>query len=164
MTPVIREATEADLGYVLSSWTRDSYRLECIAIDITKHGRYTPIALYKTLFAAVQTKLLKRSRTTVAVNPDDDDQLLGCLVYEAGEVPVIHYSGSKREFSGLDVGTFLYHEAGIAWDKPAIHSGGMPATKKIDMTEACAVCGRGAATFHAQMPKAWSFVRYGLMP
>lgn len=164
MTPLIREATEADLGYVLSSWTTDSYRLECIAIDVTKHGRYTPIALYKTLFAAVQAKLLKRSRVTVAVNPDDTDQILGCLVYETGATPVIHYTGSKRDFHELDVGALLYKEAGIAWDKPAVHSGGMPARKKIDHTQACAVCGRGATTFHTQMPKAWSFVRYGLMP
>lgn len=152
MTPVIREAKEADIGFVLFMWTNDSYELECTALRVTKHGRPPAIALYKTLFHQVAMKLLKRSVIIVAVNPDDNEQVFGCLVYEPGDVPVIHYSGTKREFRGLEVDKKLFEWARVSYDKPAIHTGGMPAG------------GDERRGFRSQMPKAWSFVRYGLLP
>jgi hypothetical protein len=155
MTPTIRTATAADMAYVFTSWTRDSYRMLEWECSTSKRGRAPAYGLYRPLFEALQRRVMAKAKVLVAANPDDDDQILGALVYEPGETPVIHWSGSKREFSGLPVNTLLYEFAGIAYDKPAIHSGGMPPRRERE---------DGKETLHCRLPKPWIYVPFGLMP
>lgn len=155
MTPAIRTATAADMAYVFTSWTRDSYRMLEWECSTSKRGRAPAYGLYRPLFEALQRRVLAKAKVIVAANPDDEDQILGALVYEPGTTPVIHWSGSKREFAGLPINAALYEHAGISFDKPAIHSGGMPPLRKRE---------GDVTTLRCRLPKPWIYVPFGLMP
>lgn len=136
MNPVVRTARETDLNYVRASWSRDAYEL-----TRDRPGLY---ALFRPLFESVQARILKAASVLVVVDPEDDDLIFGCAVYEKGSAPVLHYVAVKRAFRKAGLARMLLKEAGFRENKPAVYSLRAVPNKMI--------------------PRQWTFVPYGLMP
>lgn len=152
MKPVIREAKEPDTAYVMAAWCRTAYDALEAECGRTKRGRPPAYGLYRTLFGAVQEKLLKRSKVLVAVNPEDTEQIFGCIVYEPVDIPVVHFAASKTEFAELEPELVLYEHIGAVNGKSVIHSGTLPPRRGS----------RGG--LQTLPPKSWTYLPFGLMP
>ena len=88
----IRRATRRDIPFLTSSWLR-SFRDGAFV-------RGVPSTLYYRYHHKVISALLSRAVTLVAVNAEDDDQILGWLCAELVEGPslVVHYAYVKEVF------------------------------------------------------------------
>lgn len=102
----LREATSNEHQFVFNSWLK-SYKDSYFAMDIPAH-------VYYQEHHNIVKGLIERSKVLLAVNQDDDDQILGFVVFEPGRIsftPVIHYMYVKSPFRYLGVGTELFEEA-----------------------------------------------------
>ena len=157
MNPTIRDARESDMSYVRACWSRTAYDALKIACFWSRQARAPLYTLFGPLFELVQARLLRTASVLVAVNPDDDDQVFGCIVFvpSADGPPVLHFVAVKRDFQKRGIAHSLFVEAGIRADEPTIYSlGAMPRMVRGEH--------RSNATFAA--PKTWTYVPYGLMP
>lgn len=88
---------DTDLHFVYRSWV-NSYRDSEWAGCLPQHLSYP-------VYSAAITQLLKRGmRITMAVNPDDRDQILGFIAFEPG---LLHYVFVKSIFRRQGVATSL---------------------------------------------------------
>lgn len=109
--PIAIRAYDAatDLPFVYKAWI-SSYQTSDWAGVIPQHVAYS-------IQKVVINQLLARGmRITMAVNPDDRDQILGFVAYEAG--PVIHYVFVKDFVRRRGTAKLLLASAGISPDGP----------------------------------------------
>lgn len=154
MTPLIREATREDLVYVLPSWTKMSHtthksEFNHLSLDArsaemvlpAKRGTYrSPLSysLYDKLFRAVQTRILARATCIVAVNPRDENQILGYLIYGPS---ICYFLQIKKDFWGRGFARALLEHAHLSKDDPIVYAFPTPL---------------------ASVPRAWVFVPWYL--
>ena len=92
----IREATPEDLSFIFSSWLK-SFRsgLICKHVDNT---------IYFSEHHKVIERLLKRSTTVMACDPNDPATIYGYLCFDRVEgILVVHYAYVKQTFRGMGV-------------------------------------------------------------
>ena len=92
----VRTATEEDANFILNSWLK-SFRNSFFAKSINS-------TVYFTEHHKVLRKLLKRSTTLIACNPEDANQIYGYLVLEKVDgILCIHFTYTKQVFRKLGV-------------------------------------------------------------
>lgn len=153
MSLPIREATEADLVFVVKSWI-DSYK--------TAHTA-GPVAIedWPTVMPPVFRKILAREGVTVLVAYHDKAtttkaDIMGWLAYERGfsvptkfkvrgrqvtkmqtsDRPLIHYFYTKQHYRRLTVWSQLMQHAGIDFDEPMYLSCKTGTLPKLPLTRA----------------------------
>jgi hypothetical protein len=145
MTPVIRQARAEELPYVIVAWTQAAY-----ALSRDKPALYS---LFVPLFEGITTRLLKGADVVVATNPDDDEQIFGCIVYRPAPDPALHLVSVKPDFHRHGIAGTLCAAVNVRFDKPAAHTLPIP-MRLVRKKSQSAMAAR----------KAWTFVPYGLMP
>lgn len=127
MTPVIRAATVEDMGYVRHAWAKSvlsTMKSELFHLsrpvsgqDVMKSGmRGTykatmPMSLYQRLLWPVIGRIIDRSKVIVAVNPDDDTQLLGFCCY--GSDALLYFISVKFDFMNRGIAKAMLAHAGL---------------------------------------------------
>lgn len=138
----IRPIADGDERFIFNSWFREYVRSDegrqlgcylwprCAACDANDHQVYckhdgdavwrkwysTP--QYTAWMKPLMTGLLQRSRTVLAVNPDDADQIYGyCVHTYADDIPVVHYLYVKAVFRGFGVMPALLNYIDIPGNK-----------------------------------------------
>ncbi len=111
MIPLLLRTIEAgDVHFVLKSWLK-SYRNSCFATEI-------PNEVYFRSHRALILRLLDdRSVTMMAVNAEDEDQILGFVCYSPGvisECLVLHFIYVKSPFRRFGIGHRLLEAAKAA--------------------------------------------------
>lgn len=151
----MRTATKEDMRYVFPTWSRVAYEALKSACFWSRQARVPLYSLFQPLFEAVMARLLKSATVLIAANPEDPDQICGCLVYEPSAVPVVHLVAVKSDFHGQGIARAMFAHAGLTLDRPAVYSIGIPPR---------VVQGQFRKTARLSAPKAWTHVPYGLMP
>jgi hypothetical protein len=108
----LRAMRPSDEPFVYAAWI-GSYRTSAQAGVVPNH------LFYAVTKAAVKQLLARGMRVVLAVNPDDDDQLLGFVAYEPG---VLHYIFVKDLVRRCGVATALLAFAGFQSDAPVLHT------------------------------------------
>ncbi len=101
---------DGDMPFVYKAWIT-SYRTSDRAGTVPDHVFY---ALTKI---AINQLLARGMKIALAVSPDDDDQILGFIAYEAPG-PVLHYCFVKDMFRRQGVASLLTAYANFAPDGP----------------------------------------------
>jgi hypothetical protein len=99
MKILLRTNKPADTHYIYNSWLV-SYRNSDFA-------RHMPNDVYYNHHKLLIGALLSRSITTVACNPEDEDQIYGYAVYENVSVPILHFIYVKYAFRGFGIEKML---------------------------------------------------------
>lgn len=95
-----------DIAFIINAWLKsyeDAYFV-----------RYIPSQIYFDEHRKMILKMIASEDTRVAVNQDDEDQILGFITFSSQKIsktPVIHYLYVKSAFRKLGVGTELLREA-----------------------------------------------------
>ena len=84
---VVRKAVQSDHVFIMDSWMR------CLRKSPDSN---LPDCLFFPAYRAVAGKLLQTSRVDVLVTPDNQDTILGYIVYD--EPGAIHWIYIKRDF------------------------------------------------------------------
>lgn len=101
----IREADQGDVSFIFSSWLK-SFRGGAMA-------KYVENTIYFSEHHKLVERLLKRSKTVVACNPEDPATIYGYLCYEIVEgIFCVHYGYTKQPFRVLGVLRQLLHSTG----------------------------------------------------
>ena len=100
---VTRGPTPTDLDFIVSSWLK-SYRNSDFA-------NYIPNTLYYQYHKAIVMDLLKRSLVSMVVDPEDQDHVYGYIVYEAGEMFILHYMYIKSAFRNFGLAKSILQKA-----------------------------------------------------
>lgn len=121
------------MSYVLNSWCRSSHGHLESAHYLAKRGPATPYHIYRPLFDAVQQAIVARSTVLIATNDDDDDQILGFVIFEApADAPVVlHYIQTKKELWCTGVARKLLAAAGISRNAPCVYTFSSPIFSKV---------------------------------
>jgi|SRR5688572_11308790 len=103
----IRDLRAGDINFVLKSWLK-SYKESMFATNI-------PGAVYFDEHKQViMGELARGSEIVVAVNEEDDDQIIGFLCFDRtrlGTCLIVHYIYVKSPFRKMGVGRVLMDEA-----------------------------------------------------
>lgn len=113
----IREQTPRDRGYLRSSW------VECFR----EHGsdkvmRRIPGGEYRPRWSRIAERLLDTVQVRVACAADDEDTILGYIVWEPakpGRPAVLHWVYLRLEFQGLGLLDELLQAAGMSRESTA---------------------------------------------
>jgi GNAT superfamily N-acetyltransferase len=102
-----------DIGFLFAAWI-GSYKTSDWAGVVCDHVTY---AIHK---ATINQLLARGMKVVMAVNPDDEDQILGFVAYEVG--PVLHFCFVKDVFRRQGVAKQLLEAAGIDRTGPVFHT------------------------------------------
>jgi GNAT superfamily N-acetyltransferase len=119
------------MNYIRNSWCRSSHSHLESAHYLSNQGPPPPFPLYRELFDDTIDRILRNSTALVAVNDDDDDQILGFIVFEASEsATVLHYIQVKKELWRKGIARALLSTAGIT-DAACFYSFSSPIIGKL---------------------------------
>lgn len=114
LSPALRAYDQAtDLSFLFKAWL-SSYRKSERAGVIPDH------LFYPVHKAAINQLIARGMRITMAVSPDDRDQILGFIAYEPG--PILHYIFVKDFVREQGVASLLLASANFAPDGPIFHT------------------------------------------
>ncbi len=106
---VVRDATEADLPLIFSSWLK-SFRNSTFV-------KYTDNTIYFEQHHKLIERLLKRSKVRVACSPTNPEDIFGYLVWEKMDgIFVLHYGYTKHTFRNLGVFAQLMKDTGETFE------------------------------------------------
>lgn len=114
---------KTDIGFLFSSWI-GSYEGSPWAGTIPQH---LSTAIHK---ATIMQLMQRGMKIVMAVNPDDDDQILGFIAYESSG-PILHYVFVKSLLRGEGVAKALLAFAGFSPDGPVFHTFRTPDLNKL---------------------------------
>lgn len=97
---VVRRAVESDYVFIMDSWMR-SYR--------KSPDSNLPDSFFFAAYRAIAGLLLKTSTVEVMVTPDNNDAILGYVVYDPG---VVHWVYVKRDYRESGLAHILIKRAG----------------------------------------------------
>lgn len=107
-----RQQKDSDRGYLRSTW------VDCLrehAVDTAL--RSIPAREYRARWSRIVERLLDSVQVTVACDPQDQDTILGFVVWEpeTPDHPVrLHWIHVRRELQGFGLGRSLLAEAGLS--------------------------------------------------
>lgn len=107
----IRGMEPSDYPFVKSTWLKN-YRAQS---DFAKPIR---TSVYFGAHAKIADHILSRAETLVAVHVNEPDVILGFIVFEPHETPVVHYTYVIEKARRLGIGRELFQAAGIG---PVLH-------------------------------------------
>ncbi len=111
----IRDAAEADLPLIFSSWLK-SFRNGTFA-------KFIDNTIYFEQHHKVIEKLLKRSKVRVACSPTNPEDIFGYLVWEKMDgVFILHYGYTKHTFRNLGVFAQLMKDTGETFETSGLHT------------------------------------------
>lgn len=97
---VIRKAVTSDYTFIMDSWMR-SYR--------KSPDSNLPDCLFFPTYRTIAAKLLQCSTCEVIVAPDNQDAILGYIVYDKG---IVHWIYIKRDFRENGLAKLLIERVG----------------------------------------------------
>ncbi len=118
------------MRYVLDSWAKASHSHLQSAHYLAKQGPAPSFPIYRELFKDVQARIVERSSVLVAAG-ETHDQILGYIVVEFGDVPVLHYLQVKKELWKNKIATILLKTAKISREEPCIFTFSSPIQSKV---------------------------------
>jgi len=91
---------QTDESFIYANWLCHFFEQSYFAIRITDK-------IYFEGHRGVIDKLLQKSQTLMAVDEQDEDVIVGFMVYELSTEPVIHYIFIKEDFRKIGIGKKL---------------------------------------------------------
>jgi hypothetical protein len=105
---VIRQAEESDAPFILDAWRQE-----------LRHGPFARGVESRVFYPGAKRMLeglLAKASTLLACNPEDPEQIFGCIVIDSASMlvgkPEVHWWYTKDLFQKMGIGRALYEAAG----------------------------------------------------
>lgn len=102
----LRSALGSDLNFIFDTF-RESMRMD------SSLGRSCKASIFKREFNRVIDHLLEKAKTTIACMVEDENVILGYLIWEPS---IIHYCFVKRAFRGMGIAKELVQSSNLSSD------------------------------------------------